>query len=425
MKLPYAEIEFDDTGERVHPGQVKDAASVISREKATDVIVICHGWNNTAAQARDLYTRVVESMHMVQAEVPGAASRRMVVIGVLWPSIQWADDEDSGAGAGVADEQETLQDMIRARIDDASVADRLVELVPRLEASSTAQEQFVALLRKTLPASTEGEDEAAFEMLATGDVGEVLSAAKGGTDAPDALAAAGGAAGIDPMGVAPLDDGGGAGFFDSIMGAGRNLLNLTTYYTMKERAGAVGRNGVAKALEALHDAAPDARLHLVGHSFGGRAVTAAALATSAKVSSLSLLQAAYSHFGMADDWDGTGKDGAFEKVPSRIDGPIIVTFTRNDKAVGVAYPIASRLARQIGAGLGDQQDPYGGIGRNGALKTAASLPAGTLLDVGGAYAFEAGRVSSLNGDAFISGHSDITGRQVAYAVLTAVATGRS
>jgi hypothetical protein len=98
----------------------------------------------------------------------------------------------------------------------------------------------------------------------------------------------------------------------------------------------------------------------------------------------------------------------------------VVTFTRNDNAVGMAYPIASRLAQQIGVSLGDENDPYGGIGRNGALKTPRSVSA-TLLDVGGTYSLSGQDVWSLNGDAFITGHSDVTGRQVAYAVLTAVA----
>jgi pimeloyl-ACP methyl ester carboxylesterase len=191
---------------------------------------------------------------------------------------------------------------------------------------------------------------------------------------------------------------------------------------MKDRAGTVGTQGNAPLLETLHAAHDDARLHLVGHSFGGRAVTAAANATTAPVSSLSLLQAAYSHFGMAQDWDAAGHDGAFQKVPAKVLGPVIVTHTVNDKAVGVAYPIASRLARQIGAGLGDENDPYGGIGRNGALKTPRSAMA-TLLDVGGAYTFTGGDVWSLEGSAFITGHSDITGRQVAYAVLSAVCAG--
>jgi hypothetical protein len=125
---------------------------------------------------------------------------------------------------------------------------------------------------------------------------------------------------------------------------------------------------------------------------------------------------------MSHDWDGSGTDGLFAAVPAKVSGPIMVTFTKNDTSVGIAYAVASRLARQVGAGIGDASDPYGGIGRNGALKTPAALPNAALVAVGGRYAFERGKVSSLNADAFISGHSDVTGQQVAYAILCAIET---
>ena len=420
MKLPYTDVEFDAKGALAHPEELDVLEKLLADKRPTDVIVVSHGWNNTAGQARALYDRLVDSLVAVRPRIDGARERTFVVVGVLWPSIQWAEEENSGAGAGVEDDVAALEREISQRIEDPAVRERLTALVPRLETSSDAQEEFVALLRSTLPRTTKGEDKAGFEALTKAPVGEVLEAARGGTDSDAAPAAVGGAASIDPAGLAPLDgDGGGAGFFDSIVRAARNLVNVSTYYTMKERAGVVGKKGVAPLLERIHADAEGARIHLVGHSFGGRAVTAAALATTAPVASLSLLQAAYSHFGMATDWDGSGKSGMFAKVPSKVDGPVIVTHTRNDKAVGMAYPIASRLARQIGVALGDANDPFGGIGRNGALKTPGGVAA-TLLDVGGTYDFTAHDVWSLNADAFVTGHSDVTGKQVAYAVLSAV-----
>ncbi|HWL77432.1 hypothetical protein [Microbacterium sp.] len=420
MSLPYAEVEFDKKGGLVDRTQLEELDALLTQKHPTDVIVISHGWNNTQGQARALYDQLVDSIVAVRGKVAGARQRRFVVVGVLWPSIQWAPDENSGAGAGVGDSAAELETEIRERVEDRAIADRLVALVPRLEGSSAAQEEFLELLRETLPKSTKGEDVAAFTALKEADPQEVIAAAKtlGAEDA--APAAAGGAASIDPSGLPPLpEDGGGAGLFDNVIQMGRNLLNITTYYTMKERAGVVGKKGVAVLLDHVHDEADDARIHLVGHSFGGRAVTAAALATKAPIASMSLLQAAYSHFGMATDWDGSGTNGMFAKVPSKISGPIIVTHTHRDKAVGLAYPIASRLARQIGQGLGDENDPYGGIGRNGALKTKGAKTA-TMLDVGGRYDFSGPGVWSLKSDDFISGHSAVTGRQVGYAVLSAV-----
>ena len=319
---------------------------------------------------------------------------------------------------------EILEAELARQVADPELRGKLLALVPELETSTAARRDFVTLLRTELPeGSTDDDDpDSAPQALRDADPESVLQAAAG-TDNDDAApAAVGGAAAIDPAGFPAIDEkGGGAGFnFGDILEGARNVLNATTYYTMKDRAGAVGEQGIAKLLEKLQPKDGHVRLHLIGHSFGGRAITAAALATSAPVSSMSLLQAAYSHYGMAQGWDGAEKNGVFWKVPKKIDGPVIITFTRNDKAVGLAYPVASRIARQIGAGLGDADDKYGGIGRNGALKTPAALATVPLQPVGGHYAFQQGKVSSLNSDAFVKSHGDVTGKEVAYAVLSAV-----
>jgi thioesterase domain-containing protein len=195
---------------------------------------------------------------------------------------------------------------------------------------------------------------------------------------------------------------------------------------MKERSGTVGRTGVRAMLEQIRQRQPDIKLHLVGHSFGGRLVTAAAeaLAPNTANVTLTLLQAAYSHNGIAEDFDGE-HDGFYRKLitQKRISGPILITHTKNDQAVGIAYPLASRLAHQKAAALGDRNDPYGGMGRNGAQHTPeAEDVIGGLQEVGSPYAFTLNKVFNLNADRFIKNHSDVTGPQVAYALLHAVRT---
>ncbi|CAI9386584.1 alpha/beta fold hydrolase [Microbacterium sp. T2.11-28] len=419
MKLPYAEVRIDGKGAWVEPDDVDGASDLLATHAATDVLILCHGWNNTPGDARALYERLVTSIVAVRDAVPGSRRRQFAVVGAIWPSIQWAPPENSGAGAGADGPAEALRSEIETMVTGAAARRRLLALVDRLEHDPDAAVQFVEVLRTTLPRSTKGEDAAAFRIFRSAPALEVIEAVRGGAD-ETAPAAVGGAAVLDLAAPPEPVDGGGAGLFSSLIDAARNALNIATYYTMKERAGVVGRKGIARLLERLHADHPQARLHLVGHSFGGRAVTAAADAARAPVSSLTLLQAAFSHFGMARNWDGAGTDGLFAGVPAKVEGPILVTFTRNDTAVGLAYAIASRLARQIGAAIGDENDPYGGIGRNGALKTPASLPPGKLRAVGGAYDFPPGRVASLNADSYITGHSDVTGRQVAYALLRAV-----
>jgi hypothetical protein len=83
--------------------------------------------------------------------------------------------------------------------------------------------------------------------------------------------------------------------------------------------------------------------------------------------------------------------------------------------------IASRIANQAASAIGDKDDPYGGIGRNGAQHTPEAVEA-ELLAVPSAYRLEARKIYNLHADAFISDHGDVTGPEVAQAILAAVAT---
>jgi predicted alpha/beta hydrolase family esterase len=287
------------------------------------------------------------------------------------------------------------------------VAAQLQALVPQLDTSADARQQYLDLLRTQLPDEIDGDEDPPPQSLVSGDAETAFERAR----------SAGGLTGTGMAG------GGAAGFSVSgFLRAARNLLNLTTYYTMRDRAGKVGTAGIAPLLGELHAAAPRARIHLVGHSFGARAVSAAANATDAPIHAVVLLQGAFSHYGFASDWDGKGADGLFRAVPGRLHGPLVITHTKNDKAVGLAYAIASRLAKQVAVDIGGPNDRYGGVGRNGALKTPEAEPAGRLQPVGGTYRFRGRRVTNLQADDFVSGHSAVTGREVAYALLTALTT---
>jgi hypothetical protein len=140
-----------------------------------------------------------------------------------------------------------------------------------------------------------------------------------------------------------------------------------------------------------------------------------------------LLQGAFSHNGFALAGDQT-KEGVFRPVIAgkKVRGPILISHTRNDKAVGIAYPIASRLSGVTAAALGDENDIYGGLGSNGA-QTADTTPervAGTLLGVGATYpwakAVKASVPYNLKADEFIKSHSDIVKPEAAYALTIAM-----
>lgn len=402
MRFPFAAVEFESDGSVHDAAQIEAARTVVGG--ADDVLVLVHGWNNDMPAALSLYENLTDSLDDVHDAVDGAADRKIAVVGVLWPSIKWADEDDiAGGGAGTGDARENLVTEIGDRDLDPAVADELQRLVPELDTSADARQKYLELLRTQLPGDGTDEEDAPPLALLEGDADTVFERASRAGGLSGAGRAEGGAAGLSLGGF---------------LRAARNLLNLTSYYTMRDRAGTVGANGIAPLLEELNG--DGRRIHLVGHSFGARAASAAANVTDAPVHSLVLLQGAFSHFAFADNWNGDGADGLFRAVPGRIRGPMVITHTKNDKAVGLAYAIASRLARQVAVDIGGPNDRYGGVGRNGALKTPEALAQATLLPVGGDYTFEPRRLSNLRADDFVSGHSAVTGREVAYALLTAM-----
>ena len=71
---------------------------------------------------------------------------------------------------------------------------------------------------------------------------------------------------------------------------------------------------------------------------------------------------------------------------NRVKGPILVTHTNNDKAVGVAYSLASRINGDTTAAFGDENDKFGGLGRNGAQQMEKDeVVKGDLLDATADY----------------------------------------
>jgi pimeloyl-ACP methyl ester carboxylesterase len=214
-------------------------------------------------------------------------------------------------------------------------------------------------------------------------------------------------------------------YFSGIKAGALRLLNCATYCAMKDRAGKTGRDAVNPLLQRIQAAAPATlKFHLVGHSFGGRLVTAAVDGPNAlRVQTLLLLQAAYSHNGLALNFEAN-KSGFFHAVfdNQKVAGPILITHSKNDRAVGLAYPLASRLNGDAAAAMGDANDRFGGMGANGAQHVdRAEIP---LLPVGGADRYDfttpGKRVFNLNGDAIIQSHGDVARPETAAALAAAM-----
>jgi hypothetical protein len=403
MHFPYTSFAAGPDG-AADPGQVDAAVAATVAAGATDVLVLSHGWNETAAAAQRLYERLTDQIHDRMAGRP-TNGRVFAVIGVIWPAIQWVDLPGLGA-APAGDPQQALRSTIDQGVEDPAVRARLHAASEALH-TAAGRTAFVSALRTQLPRPQDVDDDDAIPLPLLTAPAEALFAdlARGGP--------------LPQLHFEPF----------SPEAIARRLINLTGYYAMKARAGRVGRNAVCALLQAL-SALPGGpglpRVHLVGHSFGARVVSCAAVGSTAPIHSISLLQGAFSDLAFCPDAGALAgnRAGAFRPALTSgvVRGPIVATHTHNDLAVTIAYAIASRLARQVAELLriGGADDPYGGIGANGAVNTPEAVDKVPLLARDGDYDFEPGRVHNLLADAYISGHLDVTGPEVANAVLQAV-----
>ncbi len=416
-----------------HPLQVAKDGSLVDRDQvralrrladdSTDVLVLSHGWNNDMDEAHALYERIATSLDELRARPEaGGEDRSLAICGVLWPSKRFAERaliSGGAAAAGAADPHlgEDVLDLGRA-FDGAEAEAALkeaAELAPELDHSVEARRRFADLLR-SLVTREESEPSDAIDQFFDLDGDELMERIE--------------AAAFDLMSEVPPEDQPGAaaglgsaqGLFSGLASKGRMLLNMVTYYEMKNRAGTIGARSVGPVL--AENVVGRARLHLAGHSFGARLVTAAAsVQEPGAVASMSLLQAAFSHNAFAKDWK-PGRDGAYRSVITSgiVDGPVVITHTRHDVAVGIAYAMASRIAGQQDSAIGDASSPFGGLGSNGAQHTPEAVDE-TLGKLGSRYDLERGGLHNLLADEFVSGHSDVSGQEVASAVWQAVIAG--
>lgn len=410
-------LTFSADGKLEAPGDQDALLDRVGTLPATDVVFIAHGFRNDVNDATGLYTRFLQTLraNLSRPELASLRGRRFVIGTIYWPSKPFretfGDDEEHTRGLKNPAEQMAE---IRARLDRMQAQDadasqrpklqRAIDLLPRLEHDRQAQDEFVPLVLSLVahaPADrTEGFDQVS---------------RKSGSELLQRLSEPG------ANGTRGLDD-----VLGGIAGAVGQFLNLTTWYLMKDRSGTVGAVGVAGVVRALHAKYPHVRLHLVGHSLGGRLMAACAksLCTPPKVQpdSLTLLEAAFSHFGFSAN-NGHSTAGFFRDVITQqiVKGPFLSTFSAQDTVVGKAYSIMSRLAGDNTREIGDASDEFGGIGRNGPLKTDEVFSE-KLQAPGAKYTFKDAVINSLDGSGgLIKNHGDVTSEAITYAFASALA----
>ena len=440
--IPYTEVKFDKEGQRLNPPAIPPGT--------TDVIVMSHGWNNDEIAAEDLYTELFTNFAKVTADDPAISRKKIAIVGVIWPSKKFDELMTQLVGSGKApggakslsatDQAEAQAAMLEAIeraapvFDDPGDVDRIEKLrmlVPQLEEDGVAQETFVRTLRELIDPNNQHSDQRNPE-----DNSDIFFEGQPRIVFQNSMQTvpASASAPPDPGGAESTERGaedqtgraqGIGAFFSKAANAVTNLMNLSTYFEMKQRAGTIGKSGVAPLIDEL--ASQVERIHLAGHSFGGRVVTAAAAnSKTKKLFSMSLLQAAFSQNGFSKR-----RQGFFRSIidNQRVAGPILVTNTKKDLSVGLAYPAASRISGDAASDFGGADDPFGGIGSNGAQQMETgeiSALADRLESVKFAYKWEAGRIHNLKDDRFIvdpkggDAHGFVFVPEVAWAISRAI-----
>lgn len=439
-------LTFDENGKLGDPAQFNALSSRAST--ATDVIFLAHGFRNDENDATTLYSNILKTFkeNLARPEFHGAANRKIIATGVYWPSKPFqetfssSDNSGNGSVQGADDE---LQEMVAVleqleRMKDMSPKhtaelNQAIALLPEVKNDPDTQDEFVALVLSILDGTeldaTEGlqqiRAQQGSDLLGKLSTPVILPTVPSDGEDEGGVLAVGSFISTNGEGVA-LSVG---SFFGSIFGKIGQFLNLTTWYIMKNRSGVVGATGVAKAVRDLKASHPAIKIHLVGHSLGGRLMAGCAksLAQSPVLQpdSLTLLEAAFSHYGFSPD-NGDGTPGFFRDVIGKkvVKGPMVSTFSFQDTVVGHVYAIASRLADDNVKAIGDANDPFGGIGRNGAQKTQESVTAKlkTAAAPGTPYKFASGVVTCLDGSGgLIKEHGDVANSDVTYALASAVA----
>jgi hypothetical protein len=426
--MDHWEVGFDEHGGANQDDVGKLLGGLPGRD-LTDLFVFAHGWNNDRRQARRLYD-------LYFGQVPGLLARggaqgvKAGWLGVVWPSKRWADEPeptaaaDGGGAAGLGDGAgspvpsdpllvEDLKDVFegderRAALDELA---RLLEERPEDPAALARFQALMAELATEPDAGPAGEDQGELALL-TDDPEEVFG--RFADAAPET--GEGGAAGIGDT-------------FGRLWNGAKEALRQLTYFEMKKRAGVVGKEGLGPLLGRIHQADPQVRIHLMGHSFGARLVSFALAGlpdpADSPVKSLYLLQGAFSHFAFADALPlDRSRGGALKGMAARVDGPLVASFSIHDTAVGKLYPLASLSSQDDAAGLEDRLFRWGGIGHDGAQAVDAAVAA--LAPVGSGYPFQRGRFVNLDGNAIINrggppsgAHSDIFHPELVWAGLAA------
>ncbi|MCQ4083292.1 hypothetical protein NGB36_22465 [Streptomyces sp. RB6PN25] len=387
---PYWDVSFDADG-RAAPQRPDALVRSIASAGLTDLIVFAHAWNNDHPTASRVFRRFFTPFPALLEA--GRATARVGYAGVHWPSMRFTDEAvpdyrpspnaEEAADRAVRQglDQPTLTALTQQFPGRADDLGRMAELLRDRPASDDALREYIGLLRGFVRTTDHASAHTPREICES---------------FADALQSAG-------AGAAPGQA--------RVWSGAREVLRWAVYSLTAQRAGVVGESGLGPLLRRIADAAPTLRIHLLGHSLGGRLVCSALPALPREpgcVRSVTLLQGALSHPALADQLH-------------RIDGPLVACHSVHDNALGVLYPLASRLIDGTAFGDGHAAVGYEGVHGDGAavrMTLAQTAPSAGPFPSRGCVSVDA-RAVVRAGRPPVGAHSDICHAALGRVVLRA------
>ena len=457
VDMPSWLIRYDEHGACT---SVQTRAALLDRLHSappSDIVLFSHGWNTGLEDAASLYTQFLRQFEALLAAHPPSRRFDPLFVGVLWPSIWLSFEGGPGIASGGADAMGAAGSLIgelAERIAAAVGTAGLARVYALLAAPAINDADAAELARLIAPAfgviadegaAAQGRDTVAEDVLA---MMHALEATQPGAHAAQPFD-------FDdfsrPVHAGDASDAGAAGSAGALPGqpraAGasawldpRHALRLFSLYQMKDRAGAVGFNGVAALLRDLlaiagapgigaSTAAP-ARVHAVGHSFGCKVLLSAICAAPLPrpLASLLLMQPAVSHLCFADAVPDIAKPGGYRDALSadRVLAPIFSTYSRQDFPLHDTFHLALRRASDLGeaqiagepgsTSAGAPPSRYASLGGYGPRRAGQVLidplpPAGTPV----ALPKDGVPIVAFDGSqGLVQGHGDVTGPALAW-----------
>ncbi|MEV8095164.1 hypothetical protein [Kitasatospora sp. NPDC085879] len=432
--LRYHLITFDARGRERAEGEgpysqivLRDAAA----SQPTDVFLFSHGWNADVPAARGQYTRWLATMDSCADDQARLEERpggfRPLLVGLHWPSKAWSDEQfqpEAAVGFAAASSAaavgepsngvESLVDRYAAALADTPATREALRII--------VENALLDAAPVTLPEPVKRAYDVIDVEASTGSEG--VGAAPGDDrDAFDAEAT------YQACLMEELTSYGEVSF-----GGVLSPLRVLTFWQMKRRARDLGERGAAALLGDLQTAAPTARFHLMGHSFGCIAISAAVSRALGRgvdrhpVDTLVLVQGAMSLWSFCSHIPPRpARSGYFHRIlgDGLVQGPVVVTTSVHDRAVRVFYPLGAGAKRQVDFEAGDLPT-YGGIGTFGVRGPGIDITDEILGPTDTRYDFRPFTVHNLDADDVINSgggvsgaHSDICHAPVAHAVWQA------